>query len=149
VLHACTCAQLHHVFVQAARCTHVRSSDLRDSLCNSLCWCRYDVIVVGIGGMGSAALYHLAKRGSRVNSRDNEQVMMCAHVQSHSAACRSAPSSCPARGVWHRSLGLRSSASHTRWAAATACHASSGWPTTKTHGAHPEDVNILCIGAAQ
>lgn len=27
---------------------------------------RYDTIVVGIGGMGSAALYHLAKRGDRV-----------------------------------------------------------------------------------
>jgi sarcosine oxidase len=27
---------------------------------------RYDVIVVGIGGMGSAALYHLARRGKRV-----------------------------------------------------------------------------------
>jgi sarcosine oxidase len=26
----------------------------------------YDVIVVGLGGMGSAALYHLARRGSRV-----------------------------------------------------------------------------------
>ena len=28
--------------------------------------CRYDAIVVGVGGMGSAALYHLAKRGSKV-----------------------------------------------------------------------------------
>jgi sarcosine oxidase len=27
---------------------------------------RYDAIVVGIGGMGSAALYHLARRGTRV-----------------------------------------------------------------------------------
>jgi sarcosine oxidase len=27
---------------------------------------RYDVIVVGVGGMGSAALYHLARRGKRV-----------------------------------------------------------------------------------
>jgi len=27
---------------------------------------RYDAIVVGVGGMGSAALYHLAKRGSKV-----------------------------------------------------------------------------------
>jgi sarcosine oxidase len=27
---------------------------------------RYDVIVVGVGGMGSAALYHLARRGRRV-----------------------------------------------------------------------------------
>jgi sarcosine oxidase len=27
---------------------------------------RYDVVVVGIGGMGSAALYHLARRGKRV-----------------------------------------------------------------------------------
>lgn len=27
---------------------------------------RYDAIVVGVGGMGSAALYHLAKRGKRV-----------------------------------------------------------------------------------
>ena len=26
----------------------------------------YDVIVVGVGGMGSAALYHLAARGARV-----------------------------------------------------------------------------------
>ena len=26
----------------------------------------YDVIVLGVGGMGSAALYHLAKRGQRV-----------------------------------------------------------------------------------
>src|SRR5437870_4845848 len=26
----------------------------------------YDVIVVGVGGMGSAALYHLARRGRRV-----------------------------------------------------------------------------------
>ena len=26
----------------------------------------YDVIVVGLGGMGSAALYHLAKRGLNV-----------------------------------------------------------------------------------
>src|SRR3982751_3836242 len=27
---------------------------------------RYDVIVLGVGGMGSAALYHLARRGRRV-----------------------------------------------------------------------------------
>ncbi len=27
---------------------------------------RYDVAVVGVGGMGSAALYHLARRGARV-----------------------------------------------------------------------------------
>ena len=27
---------------------------------------RYDVVVVGVGGMGSAALYHLARRGARV-----------------------------------------------------------------------------------
>jgi sarcosine oxidase len=27
---------------------------------------RYDVVVVGVGGMGSAALYHLARRGQRV-----------------------------------------------------------------------------------
>src|SRR5690606_15743122 len=27
---------------------------------------RYDSIVVGLGGMGSAALYHLARRGDRV-----------------------------------------------------------------------------------
>ena len=27
---------------------------------------RYDVVVVGVGGMGSATLYHLAKRGKRV-----------------------------------------------------------------------------------
>jgi sarcosine oxidase len=27
---------------------------------------RYDVVVVGVGGMGSAALYHLARRGKRV-----------------------------------------------------------------------------------
>ncbi len=27
---------------------------------------RYDVAVVGVGGMGSAALYHLARRGVRV-----------------------------------------------------------------------------------
>jgi sarcosine oxidase len=27
---------------------------------------RYDVVVVGVGGMGSAALYHLAQRGKRV-----------------------------------------------------------------------------------
>ena len=26
----------------------------------------YDVIVLGVGGMGSAALYHLAGRGRRV-----------------------------------------------------------------------------------
>ena len=26
----------------------------------------YDAIVVGVGGMGSAAVYHLAKRGQRV-----------------------------------------------------------------------------------
>ena len=26
----------------------------------------YDVIVVGVGGMGSATVYHLAKRGRRV-----------------------------------------------------------------------------------
>ena len=26
----------------------------------------YDTIVVGVGGMGSAAVYHLAKRGQRV-----------------------------------------------------------------------------------
>src|SRR5579872_1929913 len=26
----------------------------------------YDVIVIGVGGMGSAALYHLARRGKRV-----------------------------------------------------------------------------------
>ncbi len=27
---------------------------------------RYDVVVIGVGGMGSAALYHLARRGKRV-----------------------------------------------------------------------------------
>jgi len=27
---------------------------------------RYDVIVVGVGSIGSAALYHLARRGTRV-----------------------------------------------------------------------------------
>ena len=27
---------------------------------------RYDAVVVGVGGMGSAALYHLARRGQRV-----------------------------------------------------------------------------------
>jgi sarcosine oxidase len=27
---------------------------------------RYDVVVVGVGGMGSAALYHLARRGKRI-----------------------------------------------------------------------------------
>src|SRR4029450_10190989 len=27
---------------------------------------RYDAIVLGVGGMGSAALYHLARRGKRV-----------------------------------------------------------------------------------
>jgi sarcosine oxidase len=27
---------------------------------------RYDVVVVGVGGMGSAALSHLARRGKRV-----------------------------------------------------------------------------------
>src|SRR4249920_1462706 len=27
---------------------------------------RYDAVVVGVGGMGSAALYHLARRGKRV-----------------------------------------------------------------------------------
>ena len=27
---------------------------------------RFDVVVVGVGGMGSAALYHLARRGKRV-----------------------------------------------------------------------------------
>src|SRR3954466_12459461 len=27
---------------------------------------RYDVIVLGVGGMGSAAVYHLARRGKRV-----------------------------------------------------------------------------------
>ncbi|MCB0157102.1 MAG: FAD-dependent oxidoreductase, partial [Caldilineaceae bacterium] len=27
---------------------------------------RFDTIVVGVGGMGSAAVYHLAKRGQRV-----------------------------------------------------------------------------------
>ena len=26
----------------------------------------YDAIVLGVGGMGSAALYHLARRGLRV-----------------------------------------------------------------------------------
>ncbi len=34
---------------------------------SQLClYCRFDVIVAGIGGHGSAALYHLAKRGKRV-----------------------------------------------------------------------------------
>lgn len=28
--------------------------------------CSYDVIVAGVGGMGSAALYHLARRGLKV-----------------------------------------------------------------------------------
>lgn len=28
--------------------------------------CRYDAIVIGVGGMGSAALYQLAKRGVKV-----------------------------------------------------------------------------------
>ena len=27
---------------------------------------RYDVIVIGVGGMGSAAVYQLAKRGKQV-----------------------------------------------------------------------------------
>ena len=27
---------------------------------------RYDAIVIGLGGMGSAAAYHLARRGKRV-----------------------------------------------------------------------------------
>src|SRR3990170_4332892 len=27
---------------------------------------RYDVIVIGVGGMGSATVYHLARRGKRV-----------------------------------------------------------------------------------
>ena len=31
---------------------------------------RYDVIIVGLGAMGSAAAYHLAKRGSRVLGLD-------------------------------------------------------------------------------
>src|SRR5438128_2237939 len=30
----------------------------------------YDTIVVGVGGMGSAALYHLARRGQRVLGLD-------------------------------------------------------------------------------
>lgn len=28
---------------------------------------RYDTIVVGVGGMGSAACYHLAKRGATMD----------------------------------------------------------------------------------
>ena len=28
----------------------------------------HDAIVVGVGGMGSAALYHLAKRGKKVGT---------------------------------------------------------------------------------
>ena len=30
---------------------------------------RYDVIVVGVGGHGSAALYHLARRGLKVAAK--------------------------------------------------------------------------------
>ena len=32
----------------------------------SFVWCRYDAIVVGLGGHGSASLYHLAKLGLKV-----------------------------------------------------------------------------------
>lgn len=33
-----------------------------------VCINRYDAIVIGVGGMGSAALYQLAKRGSKVTN---------------------------------------------------------------------------------
>ncbi len=43
------------------------SSDRLISMLHDGCVARrYDAIVVGVGGMGSAALYHLAKRGSKV-----------------------------------------------------------------------------------
>ncbi|GIU94098.1 MAG: N-methyltryptophan oxidase [Gaiellaceae bacterium] len=36
---------------------------------------RYDVVVVGVGGMGSAALYHLARRGRRVLGLERYNVL--------------------------------------------------------------------------
>jgi sarcosine oxidase len=43
---------------------------------------RYDVVVVGIGGMGSAALYHLARRGKRVLGLERFDVLH-EHGSSH------------------------------------------------------------------
>jgi sarcosine oxidase len=43
---------------------------------------RYDVVVVGVGGMGSAALYHLARRGKRVLGLERFDVLH-EHGSSH------------------------------------------------------------------
>ncbi len=43
---------------------------------------RYDVVVVGVGGMGSAALYHLARRGKRVLGIDRFDLLH-EHGSSH------------------------------------------------------------------
>jgi sarcosine oxidase len=43
---------------------------------------RYDVVVVGVGGMGSAALYHLARRGRRVLGLERFDVLH-EHGSSH------------------------------------------------------------------
>ena len=39
--------------------------------------CRYDAIVIGVGGMGSAALYQLAKRGTKVTSHALNSIAHC------------------------------------------------------------------------
>ncbi len=38
----------------------------------------YDVIVVGLGGMGSAAACHLARRGRRVHGRTDHDISLFA-----------------------------------------------------------------------
>jgi len=43
---------------------------------------RYDVVVVGVGGMGSAALYHLARRGKRVLGLERHDLLH-EHGSSH------------------------------------------------------------------
>ena len=48
----------------------------------------FDVIVVGVGGMGSATVYHLARRGSKVLGLEqfdtpHEQVAMAAAFSGH------------------------------------------------------------------
>ena len=71
----------------------------------------YDAIVLGIGGMGSAAAYHLAKRGWRVlgieqfsiphefgSSHGVTRIIRLAYSE-HPPTCRScaAPTNCGAR----------------------------------------------------
>ncbi len=72
-----------------------------------------DAIVVGVGGMGSAALYHMARRGKRVlrierysipnamgSSHELTRIIRLAYFEhSRYVPLRSAPSSCSASPV--------------------------------------------------